>query len=794
MTDPYAQCHLLPDATEALIRWAKQVQRAHDDPFVAAQHLAKRLGAHLVDGKAELGFWVPELAQRGISPERVFLEIYTPSSTIDLSAPLQEVSFRRELVALEREGDYLWGVVEGMQPGNRCELGSLYWLTYKEAMGRWETSPDALAASLPFGAFAPAEFYDVARMQAERKDKAYYAHLAETAQAEVVNFEPPTNILQLHVPTATADGTLAGLTRTLERIAEKVRSNEPLSPEEQVYRGYDAVQPLPLEPIIEYEMGPHFWQPLEVDTKDDAVITLPIQLRRPDMTNWGYDIVLSASSATNPVLLETRRPDEVLDFVAALHNFPGQPLRLILDVVYGHADNQALSLLNAYWFRGPNMYGQDVNQQHPVVRALMLELQRRKVDIGADGVRVDGAQDFKLWNAAEQVVEHDDAYLQAMSAVTQEVAGVRYQPWMIFEDGRPWPREDWPTASTYDDVIKLQPDVFQWGPLTFAHNTPALRGFWNERWWRVEEIYTKGSHWISGCANHDTVRRGTQIDLGEPINTRLGEHLPDILQNAYDNPAAHLLAYTSFPGVPMDFLNASAHTPWGFIRNTDDLYGVKVVSEETLFLWWQVDELTYAQGDAFRRLKALGFHDLNELRRFMKELVKAVTLTSYSLVTMVDLLQNALPPLAGPALSMATLKHLAKAFMDDAHDYCSVSLSVGRVNEVRASFNLAVREFRRARPWLIRNLTERDRYGRTVTDEVTLFYSLRTSPEGDEQVLFVANMEGDPANVTPTELPLDGLEPDNWQLALAAPGVNFERADTPVTLADSQGVVLTRKM
>ena len=59
-----------------------------------------------------------------------------------------------------------------------------------------------------------------------------------------------------------------------------------------------------------------------------------------------------------------------------------------------------LPLLNSYWFRGPNMYGQDVNQQHPVVRALMLEMQRRKVDIGADGVRVDGAQDFKLWNAA----------------------------------------------------------------------------------------------------------------------------------------------------------------------------------------------------------------------------------------------------------------------------------------------------------------------------------------------------------------------------------------------------------
>ena len=792
MTDASSQCRLLPDATQALSTWAKRIQRAHN-PFVAAQYLVKRLGAHLVGGNAELGFWVPELAQRGISSERVFLEIYTPLSEIDLSAPLQEVSFRRELVALEQQGDYLWGVVEGMKPGSRAELGSLYWLTYREAMGRWETSPDVLAASLPFGAFAPAEFYDTARMQEERKDKAYYAHLSDASRG-VVDFEPPSNILQLHIPTATEEGTLAAFTRTLERVAHKIRAGEPLTPEEQIYRGYDAVQPLPLEPIIEYEMGPHFWQPLEIDTKDQETLAIPIQLRRPDMTNWGYDIVLSASSATNPTLLETRRPDEVLDLVAALHNFPDKPLKLILDVVCGHADNQALTLLNSYWFRGPNMYGQDVNQQHPVVRALMLEMQRRKVNIGADGVRVDGAQDFKLWNTAEQVVEHDDDYLQKMSDVEQEVAGVRYKPWMVFEDGRPWPREDWPTASTYDDVIKRQPAAFQWGPLTFAHNTPALRGFWDERWWRVEEIYTKGSHWISGCANHDTVRRGTQIDLGAAINTRLGEHLPDILRNAYDNPAAHLLVYTSFPGVPMDFLNASAHAPWGFVRNTDDLYGVKVVSEEALFLWWQVDEAAYAEPDAFERLKLLGFGELGELRRFMQELAKAVTLTSYSLVSMVDLLKGVEPLLAGPPLSMATLKRLAKAFMDDLHDYCSVGLSVERLQEERTSFNLAVREFRRERPWLMRDLMERDHYGRTVTDDATLFYSLRTSSEGDEQVLFVANMEGNSVEVVPAALDIPGLEPHNWHLALAAPGVNFESADKSVTLADSQGIVLTRTL
>jgi hypothetical protein len=36
------------------------------------------------------------------------------------------------------------------------------------------------------------------------------------------------------------------------------------------------------------------------------------------------------------------------------------------------------------------------------VRAILLEMQRRKVNFGADGVRVDGAQDFKWWDHGAQ--------------------------------------------------------------------------------------------------------------------------------------------------------------------------------------------------------------------------------------------------------------------------------------------------------------------------------------------------------------------------------------------------------
>jgi len=659
--------------------------------------------------------------------------------------------------------------------------------------GTWHTLPDGLAYSLPFGAFAPAEFYDIDGMQRARRDQDYYDHLRTPADGDgVVRFGPPANILQVHVNTATPEGTLAGLNRVLTRIADKLRAGTPLTPAEQNFVGYEAIQLMPVEPTIEYELGPHFWQPLDADDAPDGICE--VRLLRPDMSGWGYDVVLAASSAINPVLLESGRPDELVDLAATLHTFPEGPIKLIFDVVFGHTDNQSLHLLNQHFFRGPNMYGQDVNQEHPVVRAIMLEMQRRKVNFGADGVRVDGAQDFKTWNPQTQVVAHDDAYLEAMSAVQQQVGGVRYYPWMIFEDGRPWPREDWPVSSTYRDVIERQPDVFQWGPLTFAHNTPCLRGFWDDRWWRIEQIMQMGSHWISGCANHDTMRRCTQLDPDGPINWNLGETLPAVLNRSYDNPAATLLAYGCFPGVPMEFINATMHAPWGFIRNTDDRYALLLVSEEAGFLDWQMTPDLYAQPDVCPRLKALGFAELSGLHRLLQTLKQAVALTRYDLVTMVERLRAVAPPLPGPEITLPNLKAVCRAFMDDLREYCNAWRCAEALDPQQTAFNLAVRTFRRERPWLRADLGPGEHYGRMEQEAALLFYGLRRAPDGSEQVLFVANMEGRPASVTPTQLPIPDLVTADWEVALSAPGLNVERTDTPVTLADSQGLLLTRRM
>jgi hypothetical protein len=55
-----------------------------------------------------------------------------------------------------------------MRAGTRDAIGDFYALTWRDAEGHWHRILDPLAMSLPFGAMAPAELYDVAAMQAAR--------------------------------------------------------------------------------------------------------------------------------------------------------------------------------------------------------------------------------------------------------------------------------------------------------------------------------------------------------------------------------------------------------------------------------------------------------------------------------------------------------------------------------------------------------------------------------------------------------------------------------------------------
>ncbi len=441
------------------------------------------------------------------------------------------------------------------------------------------------------------------------------------------------------------------------------------------------------------------------------------------------------------------------------------------------------------------MYGQNLDYKNPAVRAILLEMQRRKVDFGADGVRVDGAQDFKWWDPQAQELKHDDEYLNLMSDLVQQVAGTRYRPWFVFEDGRPWPQEDWELSSTYRAVIEQHrdDDVFQWGPLTFAHNTPFIYGYWLSKWWRIREMLARGSNWISGTANHDTLRRGTQVNPKLNINTRLGETRMEILEKAYDNPAVSMLTYAAFPGVPMDFLNATARANWGFIRNQDDVYGVKVVAEEAISLKWQVDAYRYSVPGNFSRLKELGFETREELARFFEFLPALVDVTEYDLDHIVRLLNGVEPPLAGPGhFTVQDLKTIARAWMDDMHEYCNVANSTSGLNPIQTRFMLDLRNFRRRNPWLRDNLGPEDHFDyMQPVDGRTVFTSYRKGP--DKEVYTITHMEGGATgDFDPLRVRIPGLQGAGWRCILRTPGIGEDYISGPIVLRDSMGLVFER--
>lgn len=779
MTPQSARLH--EAETAALVRWAQQTLRAGANTFAQRQQLVARLGAGYDPdtGLTRFGFWAPELGVAAVTPSDVRLELLTPIEAIDFSAPRQSVVFRRELVELRAVGDYWWAVADGVQAGSRTQPGAFYRLVYRVGDDE-RTVPDVLAASIPYGAFAPAEVYDLVSLERGRRDHDHFS-AGRVDESGLRRVEPPASILQLHIPTATEAGTIAGLTRRYGQIAAKLRRGEDLEVAEQALVGYDALQPLPIDPTIELrEPGePGFFLP--TDVVDEVAGHIGVTLRKPHIRNWGYDNIVCAASATNPALLETLRPDELVELAEVLHTFPAGPVLLLYDVVFGHADNQAAALLNGRFFKGPNMYGQDLNHQDPTVRAILLEMQRRKSNTGCDGIRVDGAQDFRFYDPRTGRVEYDDDYLAQMSAVPQEVAGAHRRLWMIFEDGRPWPEEGWETTSTYRDVIEQQPEVFQWGPLIFAHNTPMLEGFWERVWWRIEQICTHGAQWISGCGNHDTLRRGTQVDPSRPLNRRLGARLPDILDASYDNPAVTLLTYGFLPGVPMDFLQASTRTPWGFVRDTDEHYGVKVVTEEAGFFHWQVTEEAFAAPDAFWRTKRHGLADLGALRALLADLAELVAGHEYHLDAFAEQLHPHLPRLSARGLVL-----LARDVMRDCHDWCNVDRWVHELDPEQVAFNLACRRLRRAHPWLQDNLITPDWLERHDDNGGTVAVGCR-SGEDAGQVAIAVVLEGAPWLFDPADAGLG----EGWSALLTTPGL-APQPDGRLLLADGDGVLLRR--
>ncbi len=181
----------------------------------------------------------------------------------------------------------------------------------------------------------------------------------------------------------------------------------------------------------------------------------------------------------------------------------------------------------------------------------------------------------------------------------------------------------------------------------------------------------------------------------------------------------------------------------------------------------------------------------------MKSLDHVVQITGYDVPVMVKLLNALEPALDAAPITADSLQQTAQAWMDDVHDFCNVTRFEMNLDPVRTGFNLAVREFRRARPWLMHDLREGEFFSRIHPgDGTVLFFGLRRAPDnGDqpgEELLFVANMEGAPRTIVPTQLPIPGLPVEGWVHALATPGLVVSPAHQPTTLGDSQGIVFRR--
>ncbi len=756
--------------------------------FSDAKLISRYLGTDFDGQTTTFLFWNPEFGEA----KQLELELFLPSGHLKIDKPEQHASFSYRTYPLIRHGEFAVISLDNVPAGDRDSIGALYQVKITYENNSSLIVRDPLAASMPYGIYAPSEVYDIDAALLNRKDKPYYQKLSRQLTAKNnLRINPSVNLLEIHTQTATKEGTLQALAQRYNQIASKLKNNQELSPDEKNLIGFDAVELMPIDPVCEHPENHQFWKPINSPKKDKDEVT--VRLRKPNTVNWGYDIVIFGAAAINPAILSSGRPDELIHFIETLHNFP-KPIKVVLDVVYGHADNQAVDILPNIFFSGPNIYGQDINFGNVMVRAIILEMQRRKINYGFDGIRVDASMDIKYYDEGSKKHLIDDDYLEEMSHVKQEVVGVEYRPWMIFEDGRPWPRDDWELACTYREVTKNQPHAFQWAPTIFAYNTPHHFTYWASKWWRIREMLTFGNKWIGGYANHDTMRRGTQADPDLiNVNTLLGNSLKMIIQNAYNNPSTTLLMNGFLPGVPMDFLQALGGTPWGFMRDTDTTYAIKVAAEEAHFLQWQVTEVEFRQARFFTRLKYIGFTSLDGLRKFSTILLDLVASTNYNPPVMAKMLNNLEPDLEVMDWTEEKLVSYANAWMLDISEYCNVDQHINYIDKKKVDFNLGIRNFRLQNPWLINNFSESDvlHYIEPVEGTV-IYYGYRKNPASGQELVFIANMEGRPKQVTPSKLPLPITNTEGWRIACSTPSISHKNIDQPIRFSMSQGLIFAK--
>lgn len=762
---------------------------SHGISISDAPWLAERMGA-VVDGSStRFLIWHPEIT-RGI---RVLLHLYVPDPNLVYDKPDQHCSTIYYCFDMESVGELAAIVIDHLVAGDKDQFGTFYEFEILLEDGKSRIVRDPMAWSMPYGIHAPAEVYNIRKVLASRKDQEYFEKQISTAVTDEENrFSASTNLLELHIGTATKEGTLASLTRRYNQIATALQENRQLQPEEQNLLGFDAVELMPIAPVVQHPQKHQFWRSIQKPEVSGGELT--VHLRKPELINWGYDTPIFGSAAIDPSFLSTGRPHELLDFIEAMHLFYDRPIKVVLDVVYGHAHPQGQEVLPAEFIAGPAMYGKNIDFKHPVVRAMILEMHRRKMSWGFDGIRVDTAQDFRYYDSEQDVSLPDNDILKELSEVGVTIKGSVYKPWVILDDGRTWPGSDWELAASHSEILKKLRHSHQWSPALFGLNIPYRYTFWLDRWWVIKEHVRYGSRWISGYANHDTVRRGTQTNpKSVDVNVLLGNSLKMVMDNAYNNPSTTLLVNAFLPGVPMDFLQSLGNSPWSFFRNIDPADTLKIVAGESFFAEWQMTDIEYRQSKFFKRLKNLGFENLPHLQKFMRRLHSFANAAEWDPELTIALLNRAEGSEGAFNWDENSVEHFVSAWMNDVFEYCNTSQHVDLLNAKKTSFNLSVRNYRLENPWLSDNFKETDflKY-REPVDGTVIYYGYRKCEEARKEIIFLANMEGQPRQVNPAQFDFPSFNPSGWQKVLSTPSVRVRKIDQSVRLSISQGVLFEK--
>jgi hypothetical protein len=240
-------------------------------------------------------------------------------------------------------GDFAWVVIGGVKAGNREQMGDLYSFWVEQPDGSRRQVFDPMALSIPYGLFAPAEVYDMERVCAGRRDLEYFRKtVSPSLSAEDSRQPAPTSMLEIHLGTATKEGSMKAMRSVLEGIAgtlrggpsedeqsehgpsedeqyqdgqsehgQSQRRQKPVfNPYEESFLGFDAVQLMPVEPVIEQREFHRFWKVEQVDgleqpdhdqraedadastrnTNQPDPEAIRVHTRKPAVINWGYDI------------------------------------------------------------------------------------------------------------------------------------------------------------------------------------------------------------------------------------------------------------------------------------------------------------------------------------------------------------------------------------------------------------------------------------------------------------------------------------------------------------------------